>query len=47
MMTFLEVPFAYVLQWQLFDDVLNRVQAAGMVLIVGSCAVTVWNKLQA
>ena len=45
MMTFLEVPFAYVLQWRLFGQVPTVTQACGMGLIVASCVVNVRNKL--
>lgn len=47
MMTFLEVPFAYLMQWQVFGDVLTWLQAVGMSLIVLSCIVNVRHKLQA
>ena len=46
MMTFLEVPFAYLLQWQVFGHVLNRTQAVGMLCIIASCVVNVRDKLK-
>ena len=46
-MTVLEVPFAYLLQWQIFGQVLTWVQACGMVLVVLSSPINVRDKLQA
>merc|ERR1711971_643108 len=36
MMTYLEIPFAYVLQYFIFDDAITPLKVAGMLLIVAS-----------